>query len=1296
MVRKTTLHSGVCDMSFVHLHVHTQYSILDGLSDIKKLFAKARELGMPALAITDHGNMYGVKEFLKWAWDKSNLGPDKKPVVKPLVGCEIYVTRHYDHRLHDPEHKKYYHLILLAKNYNGYRNLMKICSEGFIEGFYYKPRVTHEILEQYHEDLICCSACLAGEISQNLIAGNYDEARKAALWHKNLFGEDYYLEVMLHKSRVEGLPPETKEKIDRVYSEQTVANEGIFRLAGELGINVVATNDAHFISREDGPVHDRLICLTTNANISDPKRLHYTQEEFIKSREEMEELFPDHPEVLDNTLAVAEKIEAYKIDRPHVLPKFAIDPDFLSDIDAKLLEYKDVIDAGRNTEAGEYRGDEFCHSVAYLCELTYRGAHSRYGETLNGEQTERIDFELKTISKMGFPDYFLIVQDYIAASRKHGYLVGPGRGSAAGSVVAYCLGITNLDPIKYNLLFERFLNPDRISMPDIDVDFENLLDAHDYVERSYGEDHVSRVITFGTMAAKSAIKDVARISEVSIDESNRLSKMVPDRLSEKVEKEYPFNPKLDELKPGFKVIEKEVEIDGVKQKRSFQKGMEDVNVKITLSNCYRLVPEFKNELENGPEINKEVLKYALKLEGCIRQVGVHACATIIGRSNLTDHIPICLSKDKETGKDVWTSQYDGHYIEDVGMLKMDFLGLNTLSIIHETLRNIKQRHGIDIDIEAIDIADRETLELYGRGDTTVVFQFESEGMKNWLQRLRPERFEDLIAMNALYRPGPMDYIPDFVARKQGVQKIEYDLPEMEEYLDETYGITVYQEQVMLLSRKLANFTKGEADRLRKAMGKKKINEMMELKDKFMTQGQANGHPEKVLDKIWKDWEKFAEYAFNKSHATCYAWVSYQTGWLKCHYTAEFLAANLSCNLSNMEEIKNIMADCKMHGIKVLSPDVNESEAKFTVNHDGNIRFGLGGLKSFGSNVVDAIIAERAANGMFADVFDFVERMAERSAKDGKNVVISAKSVEILAIAGAFDSFGYKRSQFFAPGESGERFIDELTRYMDLFKADKMDNSLSLFGEVEELKPKRPSVPDAPEEENTLNLLQEEKNYVGMYLSSHPLDRYSFEIENFTNISMGRLQDTVSECEKEGKKFSGAVAGIVTEVKSITTKNGSPGARVTVEDYSGHYEFALFGKDYEAYIAYMKPHEYLYMQGEIDERYFVKPEERAKGRTAPYAFKIKRILLLGNVVETFVSGLSVDIDTSQINPDFRKQFRMLLKDNPGSTPLSVVIHDKSTGYNLDFHSKKYTVAVSGELIMQLKLLGLPCSVRKKPA
>ena len=1271
-------------MPFVHLHVHTQYSILDGFSDMGKLFKRAAELGMPALAITDHGNMYGVKEFFKMAGKHKDADSNYK--VKPIVGCEVYVTRHYDHKLKDSAHRAYYHLILLAKNPTGYRNLMKIVSIGHIEGKYYdKPRVTHEIIEKYHDGLICCSACLAGEIPRALVAGDWDGACKAVEWHKSVFGDDYYLEVQLHKTEVPGLALD-------VYEHQLVANEGIFRLSEKYGIKVVATNDAHFVNKEDGPAHDRLICLTTNALVDDPNRLHYTQQEYLKSEEEMAALFPDHPEVLANTLEVADKVEVYSIDRDHVLPKFKIEPSFLADLDHYLEKYKDVIDAGRCDKKGRDRGADFCASVAYLCHLCYKGAHERYGETLTDEQSERLDFELKTICRMGFPDYFLIVQDYIAASRAMGSLVGPGRGSAAGSVVAYCLKITNLDPIKYNLLFERFLNPDRISMPDIDVDFEDLTKAHEYVEKTYGADHVSRVITFGTMAAKSAIKDIARISNVSIDESNRLAKMVPDRLSERVEKEYPFNPKFDELKPGFKRFEKEVEVDdpehpGEKKKemRTFQKGMEEVDVKINLDNCFRLVPEFRNELENGPEINREVLRFARQMEGCIRQTGQHACATIIGPANLTDYIPICLSKDKETGLDVWTSQYDGHYIEDVGMLKMDFLGLNTLSIIHTCLDNIKQRHGIDIDIEAIPIDDKPTYELYGRGDTMSVFQFESEGMKTWLQRLHPERFEDLIAMNALYRPGPMDYIPNFVDRKLGLKPIEYDLPEMEEYLAETYGVTVYQEQVMLLSRKLASFTKGEADKLRKAMGKKQIAVMMELKDKFMKQGVANGHPEKTLDKIWKDWEKFAQYAFNKSHATCYAWVSYQTGWLKCHYPAEFQAANLSCNLSKGDEIKKIMADCKAHKLQVLNPDVNESSAHFTVNKAGAIRFGLGGIKGFGSNIVDMIIKEREENGLFEDVYDFMERMGG---------VVNRRSLESLVYAGAFDSFGCKRTQFFLPGASGDLFIDELARYADNYRNDSVDSAFSLFGDAEEMKPKRPAMPAPPAEEDVLALLQQEKELVTMYISAHPLDRYAFEIENFTTCSVGDVQAKVEECEQGHKNATVSFAGIVTDVKRSVTRNGSPSLRATIEDFGGSYELAVFGKDCEAWLPLLGLHSEVFVEGDIKEKYYLKPEEKAQGKTAPYGFKVKKVSMLGNVTESMLKTFAINLTTDQLNESLRRDLVKLLKANKGKTDLGMYLYDPKTRYNVEFKSRKFQVAVTNDLIYGLRDLGISYTVNRK--
>ena len=1249
-------------MSFVHLHVHTQYSILDGQSSIDNLFNRAEELGMPGLAITDHGNMYGVKEFFKFA--------KKHPSVKPVIGCEAYVSVG-DHRVKE---KGYYHLILLAKNYEGYKNLVKIVSTAHIEGMYYRPRVSHEVLEKYHEGLICSSACMAGEVPRAILAGDMKKVDEVIEWHKKVFGDDYYLEVMLHKTEVPGLSRE-------VYDNQMIYNKVIFELAEKHGVKVIATNDVHFVRKEDGPVHDRLICLTTNSYIDDPDRLRYTQQEYLKSEEEMLALFPDHPEAISNTLEVLGKVEAYSIDSDPILPVYEIDPAFMKDIDAQMEKYKDVIDAGRCDKKGTYRGDGFCHSVAYLCHLTYKGAHERYGEELNEEQKERIDFELKTISRMGFPDYFLIVQDYIAASRAMGSMVGPGRGSAAGSVVAYCLRITNLDPIRYQLLFERFLNPDRISMPDIDVDFEDLTKAHSYVEKKYGADHVSRVITFGTMAAKSAIKDVARISRVSIDESNRLSKMVPDRLSEKKEKEYPFNPKLDELKPGFKVVEKEVEeeVDGQKVlvKKTFQRGMEDVDVKITLKNCYRLVPEFIEELKNGPELNKEVLKYAQALEGCVRQVGMHACATIIGRGDLTNYLPMTLSKDKDTGEYVRTSQYDGHYIEDVGMLKMDFLGLITLSIIHNCLNLIKERFGEDIDIEAIPIDDKPTYELYGRGDTVSVFQFESEGMQTWLQKLRPTRFEDLIAMNALYRPGPMDYIPDFVARKQGEQAIEYDLPEMAEYLEDTYGVTVYQEQVMLLSQKLAGFTKGEADKLRKAMGKKQIDILNSLKGKFMDGGMKNGHPEKVLDKIWKDWEKFAQYAFNKSHATCYAWVSYQTGWLKCHYPSEFFASCLTWAKS-MEEIKKIMDDARGHGIRILNPDVNESSATYTVNKDGDVRFSLGGMKGFGANIVDLILKDRDENGLYTDIYDFVERMGG---------VINRKAFETLLYAGALDGFGIKRRQYELPGRSGQPFIDEIVRYGELYRNDTVDAAASLFGDIEEMKPERPVVPEMTGEEDYLGFLQKEKELVGMYLSSHPLDKYRFEMDNFTTCELANLANLVSECELAKKPAKVCVAGLVTDYKQLLTKKGAPYSRTMLEDYSGSYELTLFTKEHEQFFKYMVPHDALFLEGVIEERYFLRPEEKAQGKTVPYTFKLQSVTLLGNVAESRIKAFGISIETPMLTPAFREGLVKVIRKHKGSIPLEVFFFDPDTRYRIQLKSNKYQVAVSEELLTDLRHLGV---------
>ena len=1266
---------------FTHLHVHTQYSILDGLSSIKGLFKRCEELGMNALAITDHGNMYGVKEFMKEA--------GKHPGVKPLIGCEVYVTQHYDHTIKDKDHRGYYHLILLAKNYEGYKNLVKIVSTGHLEGKYYdKPRVTHEIVEKYHENLICCSACLAGEIAKNIVAGNLEGARKAIEWHKDVFGGDYYLEVMKHKGEVENLTPYAREKVLEVFNQQTIVNDAIFSLAEEMGVKVVATNDVHFIKKEDGPFHDHLICLTTNTNVNEDKRLRYTQQEYLKSEEEMAALFPDHPEALSNTQEIVDKIESYSLDRGHVLPRFELPGPFMAEIESHKEKYADVIDAGRysiskdkdGNETRTLRDDDFCASVAYLCHLTYEGAKRRYGESLNEEQSSRIDFELKTISRMGFPDYFLIVQDYIAASRKEGFMVGPGRGSAAGSVVAYCLGITNLDPLKYGLLFERFLNPDRISMPDIDVDFEDLVRAHQYVEGKYTPSHVSRVITFGKMAAKSAIKDVARIRGVSIDESNRLSKMVPDRVSVACEREYLYNPEFDVLKKGFSIIEK----DG----KTYQKGTEYEDSRdVTLARCFEL-KEFKDEMEANP-VSREVLEYAKRLEGSIRQVGVHACATIIGRGDLTDYIPLGTAEDKETHQMVSISQYDGHYIEEVGMLKMDFLGLNTLSIIQECLRTIKARTGETIDIEAIPDNDQEVYELYARGDTDSVFQFESPGMKKWLQQLHPERFEDLIAMNALYRPGPMDYIPSFVNRKQGREKIEYDLPQMEELLKETYGITVYQEQVMRLSQLLASFTKGQADTLRKAMGKKQIDTLNSLKDKFMTGGKANGHSEKILDKIWKDWEKFAAYAFNKSHATCYAWVSYQTAWLKCHYMSDFQAANLTCNLSKMDEIKKIMADCKAHHIKVLNPNINESEDKFTVDKDGNILFGLGGIKGFGDNLVRAILEERKANGKFGDIYDFEERMCK---------LLNRKAFENLLYAGAFNCFGYPPEQYRMVMPDGGTFLDAITHYGELLARDDKGQGTSLFGDDENFLPQRPEMPPLTGEVDRLELLRLEKELVGMYLSEHPLSVYRLEIDKFTNCSCsdidGRIQQARLSCTDTSIPAPGPikVAGYVTSVDKKISKNGNPWAEVVLEDFEGSYTIRVRGKDYGKYIAMYSLQNSLLIEGKVAEGFRRKDENGAETGDREFFFRVDSVEMLGNVMEERTRQFSIVLNAG--GEYSGKELKQLLKSYKGAVPLTVYVNDPVTGYTIPCVSHKFNIRPCGDLVEALDSMGISWNLTTK--
>ena len=1214
-------------MSFAHLHVHTQYSILDGQSKIGDLIDTAVANGQPALAITDHGNMFGVKEFL-------DTVAKKEAPLKPIVGCEMYVAGNSRFDRKGREDQSSYHLIMLAKNMDGYHNLIKLSSKAYIEGFYYKPRIDHELIEQYHEGIVCCSACLGGEVPQAIMEGKPEEAERIAAWYKSIFGDDYYLEVQRHETNVPGAEKSTFE-----YQQQV--NAVIFQIAEKLGIKVVATNDVHFVRKEDGPAQDRLICISTNSDFDDPKRLRYTQQEYLKSTEEMSAIFADHPEVISNTLEIVDKCEVLNLNHDPILPVFPLP-------------------------------EGFTDSNDYLHHLTYEGAHRRYGEDIPEATRERIDFELATIKKMGFPDYFLIVQDFIKAARDMGVWVGPGRGSAAGSVVAYCLTITNIDPIKYDLLFERFLNPDRISMPDIDIDFddEGRYRVFKYVEDKYGKDHVSHVITFGTMATKSVIRDVGRIQKLSLETTDRLAKLVPRKITVQNEKE-----KDDPDHPGEK-----------------KKVIETKDVDPTIKLCLEKVPEFKEAFNSGDQLVHDTLLYAERLEGTVRNTGVHACATIIGRDDLTNFIPLSTAKDKDTGKDILVSQFEGSLIESAGMLKMDFLGLKTLTILKDTVENIRQSRGEELDINSIPIDDAETYALFSRGDTVGVFQFESEGMQKWLIELQPSRFEDLIAMNALYRPGPMDYIPDFVNRKHGRSKIEYDLPDMEEYLHDTYGVTVYQEQVMLLSQKLAGFTKGKADKLRKAMGKKQIKVMAELKDEFFAGGLEHGHPEAILNKIWNDWEAFASYAFNKSHATCYAWVGYQTGYLKAHYRAEYMAAVLSNNLNNIDEITKFMDDCRRSGMKILGPDVNESYTKFTVNKDGNIRFGMAGIKGIGIGAVNSIIEVRKAGGPFKDIFNFMERIPYTS--------VNKKGVEALAYSGAFDSFPeINRGSFAMDAGKGETCLDLLLRYGSLYQktAESMKNSL--FGGADEVETVRPQLP-VLHELDQIEMLKKEKELVGMYISAHPLDRFRFEVENFTTMSIPEWSAYVDEVssskEREAFEKDQYIAGLVSGV-DIRPKSNGVGTicKVTVEDFKGSVTFTLFDKDYEAFSGFLRVHEFLLLRVYVAPRFNKVEDKNARGgkrfEISGGFPKIRAISLLANVRESMIKEIVIDVPLEIVNSEFIRSLKKSVRHNKGKSMLTLNVHDDKV--NAEFFSRKYSVTAADDFLSFLRLNGLHYRINK---
>ncbi|MBR2135680.1 MAG: DNA polymerase III subunit alpha [Bacteroidales bacterium] len=1193
---------------FVHLHLHSHYSILDGMGKIEDYIARAMELDMPAMALTDHGVMYGIKDFLD-SVKKAEKKTGKK--LKPIVGCEVYVAP--ESRLIKkayPDKRSAYHLILLAKNLVGYHNLMRLSSLGFTEGFYNRPRVDHELIQKYHEGLICCSACLAGEIPQAILKGNIEEARQTALWYKNIFGEDFYFEIQNHNCKVPG-----QDNI--VFEEQQRVNPVLYALSEELGIKCVATNDCHFVKKEDGPAHDLFICINTASKLTDQNRLHYTQEEYMKSGDEMAELNYGHPEVIANTLEIADKVERYEIDIKHILPHFDIP-------------------------------EEFADSNEYLKHLVYEGARKRYGENILPSVKERIDFELDTIRKMGFPDYFLIVHDFINHARSEGIWVGPGRGSAAGSVVAYCLTITNMDPIKYDLLFERFLNPDRISMPDIDIDFEEERrgEVYEYVEKKYGKDHVSHVVTFGTMATKQAIKDVARIEDLPLPISNKLAGMVPTR--------------------SFQEDVKTKDKDG-------KEVVETKDYKPNFTNCLKFVEDFRKEYEDSPDPKiKETLHFARELEGTIRQTGVHACAVIIGPHNLMEHIPVSVAK----GVEGWISQYEGTRIEDVGMLKMDFLGLRTLSILKETLENIRKHTGKQLDIDSVPLDDKATFKLFGRGDTVATFQFESPGMQKWLRDLHPSRFEDLIAMNALYRPGPMQYIPKFVARKTGKEAITYELPEMEEILSDTYGVTVYQEQVMLLSQKLAKFTKGQADTLRKAMGKKNLEKMQELEEKFLANGVENGFSKEILQKIWNDWKEFAKYAFNKSHSTCYAWVGYLTGYFKAHYPAEFMAANLTKNSTDTKEITVLMDECKRMGLSVLGPDVNEGGVNATVTAKGGIRFGLAAIKGLGTQVAEDIVK----NAPYKDIYDFVERASRQN--------MNRKTLESLIYAGAFDSSfpEIRRDQYFMPNTKGEIFLDSLIRYSQDFGS--IDSSIeSLFGDQDEgFQLKKPEIPARQGEMNLVEFLKKERELVGMYISSHPLDVYRFELENFCSVSPGELSQLIKQAsgmqlDENQDYFTG---GLVTNVNERLSKNGRPFVDFTLEDFSSSMDFRLFGKTHEQSIGYIKDGSAVFMKLKIKKRF----------NDETYEPRIESIRFLANIKETALKSLELIIPAQKITKEFRTDLMKLIKENHasrnsegvGKTPVKMKIVEKEKGFSLDYDTK-FLVSVDNNFLSQLMKMGV---------
>ncbi len=1189
---------------FSHLHVHTQYSLLDGASSIESLYAKAAEHQMPALAITDHGNMFGAFEFVKQAWNKTKvIGKDEAgndisvPLVKPIVGCEFYVVEDHTRKTFSREQKdERYHQVLLAKNKVGYANLVKLTSMGYVNGYYSKyPRIDKKLLEQYKEGLIATTCCIGAYVPQAILHKDEASAEKEFQWWHQQFGDDYFIEIQRHN-----IP------------EQEKINARLLQYAAKYNVPIIATNDSHYTDITDSNAHDILLCINTGEKQSTPgyddfvnddvqvknRRFKFPNNNFyFKSPEEMSQLFSDLPEAIDNTNRIVDRVEYLNLKKDILLPAFPIPTAFQQHEDNNLNQWE------------------------YLKHITYEGARSRYGE-LNTETTERIDFELFTIKTMGFAGYFLIVSDFIKAGREKGVFIGPGRGSAAGSVVAYCIGITNIDPMKYNLLFERFLNPDRKSMPDIDTDFDDdgRQKVIDYVVDKYGKNQVAQIVTYGTMAARSSIKDVARVMDLPLSESNALAKLVPEKPGTELKTVF-YAPLF--IKDGEKSME--------------SKGYDANDI---------MNADLLRKIKAGDDLRAAVLNEAEKLEGSVRNTGVHAAGIIIAPKDLMELIPVSVAKDS----DLWVTQIEGSVIEESGVIKMDFLGLKTLSILKTALEIIKEKHNITIEPDALPLDDHSTYQLYQKGETNGTFQFESVGMQKYLRELKPDQFEDLIAMNALYRPGPLAYIPNFIARKHGREEIKYDLPEMQEFLEETYGITVYQEQVMLLSQKLAGFKKGEADTLRKAMGKKDRKTLDKMKDSFIKGATALNHPLPVLEKIWTDWESFAQYAFNKSHSTCYAFVAYQTAYLKAHYPSEYMAAVLN-HSGSIEKTTFFMEECKRMGIKVLGPDINESQKGFAVNEKGEIRFGLGGLKGVGDAAIDNIILERKKDGIYNDIFDFIKRVNQRS--------VNKKTLESLAYGGAFDCFQeLHRAQYFYVSSENRSGIERLITFAQQVANSKTQSINSLFGESNMPAISKPQIAQCPQWSLT-ELLHYEKDVCGIYMSGHPLDHFKFEMKHYGITPIGQfieVKDTATDIHQQAGKTI-RLAGLVTDAAHRNTKTGRKFGIITIEDYSGKTELALWADDYVKYQNYNEVGKIITATGFFRLRY---------NSTDQYEFKVTNILLLESLKGNMTKQVELSMEPASLTLDFVNFTDKNIKSNPGKTALRIHLNDP-------LHQLKITLA-----------------------